>query len=139
MTKHRDQKAVWGERGLFDLCILNHNPLSEAKVAGTQTGQEPGGRSRGHGEGLHTALLPMACSACFLIQPGTTSPWLALPTMGWAFSYQSLVKKTVSRLACSQFLWRHFLSHGSVLSEDYSLCQLDTVPLPLSSPLYLVK
>jgi hypothetical protein len=29
-----------------------------------------------------TGLLPLACSACFLIEPMTTSPGMAPPTMG---------------------------------------------------------
>jgi hypothetical protein len=32
---------------------------------------------------LLTGFLPLACSACFLIEPRTTSPWMAPPTMGW--------------------------------------------------------
>jgi hypothetical protein len=35
------------------------------------------------------ALLTMACSACFLIQPTTTGPGVAPPTMGWALPCQS--------------------------------------------------
>ena len=38
-------------------------------------------------------LLLMACLACFLIQPRTTSPVMALPTVGWAFHYRSLIKQ----------------------------------------------
>ena len=30
-------------------------------------------------------LTPMACSACFLIEPRTTAPEVALPIMGWAY------------------------------------------------------
>jgi hypothetical protein len=37
---------------------------------------------RGHGEMLLTGLLPLACSACFLIEPKTTSPGMVPPTMG---------------------------------------------------------
>ena len=41
--------------------------------------QEPGGRSwcRGHGGVLLTGLFIMACSACFFIEPRTTSPGMA--------------------------------------------------------------
>jgi hypothetical protein len=31
---------------------------------------------------LLTGLLPLPCSACFLIEPRTTSPRMAPPTMG---------------------------------------------------------
>jgi hypothetical protein len=37
---------------------------------------------RGHGGMLLTGLLPLACSACFLIEPRTTSPGMAPPTTG---------------------------------------------------------
>jgi hypothetical protein len=42
---------------------------------------------------LCLALLLMACSDCFLIQPRTTCPEVAVPTVGWAFLYQSQIKK----------------------------------------------
>ena len=42
---------------------------------------------------LLTGLLSMACSACLLKKPRATSPGMALPTMGWALPYQSLIKK----------------------------------------------
>jgi hypothetical protein len=55
--------------------------IREVRI-GIQTGQEPGGRSscRGHGGVLLTGLLLMACSACFLIEPRTTNPRVALLT-----------------------------------------------------------
>jgi hypothetical protein len=37
---------------------------------------------RGHGGMCLTGLLPLACSACSLIEPKTTSPEMAPPTMG---------------------------------------------------------
>jgi hypothetical protein len=37
---------------------------------------------RDHGEMLVTGWLPLACSACFLIEPKTTSPGMALLTRG---------------------------------------------------------
>jgi hypothetical protein len=50
---------------------------------GTHTGQELGVRSwcRGHRGMLLTGLLPLACWACFLIEPKTTSSGMAPPTM----------------------------------------------------------
>lgn len=41
---------------------------------------------------LLIGLLPPACSACFLIQPRTTYPGVALPKMSWAFLYHLLIK-----------------------------------------------
>jgi hypothetical protein len=96
---------------------------------GTHTGQELGGRSwcRGHGRVLLTGLLPLACSACFLIEPRTTSPGLAPPTMGWALPSWSLIKKT----PYSCISWRHFLKGGSFLCGNSSLCQVDTQNQPV--------
>ena len=41
-------------------------------------------RSRGHGERLLIGLFLMAGSACFLIEPRTTSLGMVPPTVGWA-------------------------------------------------------
>lgn len=45
------------------------------------------------------ALLLNACSAGFLLEPRTSSPGMALPTMSWAFP---LIKKIPFRLAYFQ-------------------------------------
>jgi hypothetical protein len=37
---------------------------------------------RGYGGMLLTDLLPLACSACFLLETKTTSPGMAPPTVG---------------------------------------------------------
>jgi hypothetical protein len=73
-------------------------------------------------------LVLIACSACFLIEPRTTSSGMAIPTMGWALPCQSLVKKMPYRLAYGPVLWRQFLKGGSFLSDDLSLCQVDIKP-----------
>jgi hypothetical protein len=48
---------------------------------GTQAGQESRW-CRGHGGMFLPCLLLLACSACSLIEPKTTSPGMAPPTMG---------------------------------------------------------
>jgi hypothetical protein len=55
--------------------------------------------------GLH----PMVCSACFLIEPSTTSPGVMPPTIGWVLSHQSLIKNMPYRFAYNLVLWRHFI------------------------------
>ena len=55
-----------------------------------------------------TGLLLMACSACFLIEPRTTSPGMAPLT--WLSLLTPITKKVPYRLAYVQILWRHFLS-----------------------------
>jgi len=86
VTKNHDQKASWGGKDLFVLGF--HTPCSSSMEVrtGTQAGKKPGGRNRcgGHGGMLLTGLLPMVCSACFLIESRTSSPGITPPTMGWA-------------------------------------------------------
>ena len=75
---------------------------------------------RGHGRMLLTGLFPQPCSACFLIEPKTTSPGMAPPTMGWALPIWSLVEK----MPYSWILWRHFPNWGFFLCDNSSLCQV---------------
>lgn len=77
---------------------------------------------------LLTGLLFIASSACFLQKPGVPA------TMGWAFSYQLLVMKMLSRLTYNPILWRHFLSRSSFLSDDSNLCQVDIKTSQHTSP-----
>ena len=114
-------KASWG-KGLFPHC----SSLKEWGQA-PKTGQEPGSSSqcRDHGSILLTDLLLMAFSACFLIEPRTTSPGVSLPTMSWALPLQSLIKKMSHRLVCSPILWRHLLLEVSS-SQTAQWCQIST-------------
>ena len=50
----------------------------------------------------------------FLMEPRTTSPEMAPPTVGWALPYWSLNEK----MLYSWVSWRHFLNGGSFLSDD---------------------
>ena len=52
----------------------------------------------------------LACSACFLIEPRTNSPGMIPP--------QPNPKKMLYSLAYSPVIWRHFLTWGSLLSDD---------------------
>jgi hypothetical protein len=108
---------------------------------------------RGHGGILLNGLFLMACSACFLIEPRTTCPGMAPPTMGWALPHQSLIKKMPYRLAHSPLL-RHFLTwdfpplrwhmsswyktmqHMSImLIQKKSTLALGMLPFPSQDPL----
>jgi hypothetical protein len=73
-----------------------------------------------------TGLLPVAFSACFLIEPRTTSPEMAPPTMGWDLPPSLLIEKMPYRWVS----WRHFLKGGSFLCDNSSLCQVDTQNQP---------
>lgn len=69
--------------------------------AGTQTGQEPGDRSRGGGGVLVTGLLTLLSSRTLDYQPRDDSTHL-----GWALPQQLLIKK----MPYSQISCRHFLA-----------------------------
>jgi len=88
-------------RGFIWFMLPYHSPSLKKPRTGTQTRPEPGGKRwcRGHGRMVLTGLLFMACSGCFLIKPGTTSPGMTPSTVGGALEYQSLMKKMLCRLA----------------------------------------
>jgi hypothetical protein len=107
MMNHRDQKQV-GEEKVY----LAHTSTSLFIIEGSQ-------HKNSHRVGtwkleliessaywLLTGLLLVACSACFLIEPRTTSPGMAPPTMGWALPHQTLIMK----MPTSWILRRHFLN-----------------------------
>jgi hypothetical protein len=62
---------------------------------------KPGGknRRRGHGVVLLTGLLPMACSACFLMQPRTT--WPGTAPVAWALRINHLSRWRQCDRGCS--------------------------------------
>jgi hypothetical protein len=71
---------------------------------------------RGHGGILLTGLLLLACSACFLIEPKTTSPEMVHPQGDlppW-----SLIEK----MPYSWISWRDSLKGGSSHCDNCSLC-----------------
>jgi hypothetical protein len=74
----------------------------------------------GHGGMLLTGLLPLAHSACFLIEPKTTTH--NGPSHPW-----SLIEK----MPYSWISWRHFLKGVSFLCDNSSLCQVDIQNQPL--------
>jgi hypothetical protein len=72
---------------------------------------------------LLTGLLPLPCSACFLIKPKTASPGMVPPTTDpppW-----SLIEK----MPHSWISWRHFPNWSSFLCDNSSLCHVDTKPV----------
>jgi hypothetical protein len=70
---------------------------------------------------LPIALLPMACSVCFLIEPRTTLSGLVLLTVGWVLHYESSIDKTHRRLAHRPGWWKHVPNWSSVFQNDASL------------------
>jgi hypothetical protein len=117
--KHHDQEASWGGKGLFGLyfhTVVHHQGSQDWNSS------RSGSRSwcRDHEEMLLTGLLPLACSACFLKEPRTTSPEMAPPTMAGPSHPWSLVEK----MPYSWISWRHFLKGGSFLCDSSSCVKL---------------
>jgi hypothetical protein len=65
-----------------------------------------------------TGLLPLACSACSLIEPKTASPEIVPPTRG--LSPWLLIEK----MPYSWISWRHFLNGSSFLCDNSSCVKL---------------
>jgi hypothetical protein len=63
----------------------------------------------GHWGKLLTGLFLMAFSACFLIEPRTTSPRMVPPTMDCTLPHQLLIKAMPYSLAHNPIFWRHIL------------------------------
>ena len=85
VMKHHGQKASWEGKGLFGLhfCIAVHHQ----RKAGQELKQNRNLEAGTEAEAMEgSCLFPMACSACFLIEPRTTSSRVALPIMGWVLS-----------------------------------------------------
>lgn len=111
-------------------------PSPREARTGTQTGQEPEGRSwwKSRGGVLLANLLPIICSTCFLIEPRTSNPGTVPHTMACPLSYQSLRKCPM----CWPTVWfygRDFLIWSSILSNDFSLCQTD-INYPMQTRLH---
>jgi hypothetical protein len=73
---------------------------------------------RGHGGMFFTGLPHLACSACSLIEPKTTSPEMVLPT--GAFPPWSLIEK----MPYNWISWRHFLNWSSFSCDNSSCVKL---------------
>jgi hypothetical protein len=80
---------------------------------------------RGHGGMFFTGLLPLACSACSLIEP-------RLPAQRWHHLRGDLPPwSLIEKMPYSWISWRHFPNWSSFLSDNSSLCQLDTQNQPV--------
>ena len=88
-----------GRKGSVWLTLPHCSPPLKEVSTKTQAGLGPGGSSSctGHGELLLAGLLLMAPSACFVIEPRTTSPGMASLAVGWTFPHQSLIKMPYSQ------------------------------------------
>jgi hypothetical protein len=75
---------------------------------------------RGHGGMLLTGLLPLACSACFLIEPKKDYQ----PRDGTTYNEPSHPWLLTEKMPYSWISWRHFLKGGSFLCDNSSCVRL---------------
>jgi hypothetical protein len=116
-------------KGFIGLKLPTHNSSLKEVRTETQAGKEPGGRSwcRDHGRVLFTGLLSLLSYRTQDQQPrySTTHNGLDPPP------HRLPINKISFKLLWSLIL-RHFLSWGSVSSDDFSVCQVD-LRLPSAS------
>lgn len=85
------------QRVYFRLQCTVYHEVSEGSNSKSELMQSGGGA-------LLPGLLPVAHSACFLIQPKTRRPRVAPPTVGRTFPHQSLIKKLPHWLAQARLM-----------------------------------
>ena len=114
-------RCKFGRKGFIHLILSTL--LLITKGSQDRNSSRSGYRSwyRGRGGMFLTGLLPLACSACSLIEPKNTSPEVVPPTM-MALPAQSLIEK----MPHSWISWRHFPNWSSFLCDNSNLCQVDT-------------
>ena len=77
------------------------------------------------GGGLLSCLLFIASSACFSVEPRTTYPGVATPTMAQFFPHQLLIKKMPSETCLLANLMEAIPQLRFFFPDNYSLCQVD--------------
>jgi hypothetical protein len=117
-AKH-DQEASWGGKDLFSLYL--HIAVHHQRKSGQELTQGRNLEAEADSEAMEECLLPLPCSACFLIELRTTSTGMASSTMSWTLPPWSLIEK----MPYSWISWRHFLKGSSFLCDNSSLCQVD--------------
>jgi hypothetical protein len=114
-------KASWGRKGLLVLDSA-YTSRFQSTTGGSQDGNSDSPESQRQKplKRPRRECCLLACSACFLREPKTTSLGVGSP-IGWALPYQSVILKM-------PYIWilcRHFLK-GSLLSDISSLCHKTT-------------
>jgi len=102
-------RSKLGRKGFIQLTLPHRS--SSPKGSHNWNSSRSGSRSwcRDHGGILLTGLLPLACSACCLIEPKTTSPGTVPPKIGRVLPPWPLLEK----MPYSWVSWRHFYDWGS--------------------------
>ena len=117
-------RSSWGGKGLFGLYfhIAVHHQRSQDW---NSSRSEIRSWCRSHGGMFLTGLPFLACSACSLIEPKTTSSEMVPFIRG--LSPWSLIEK----MPYSWISWRHFPNWSSFPCDNSSLCQVDTQNHPV--------
>lgn len=95
-NKHNDHSTTW--RGK-DLLLLPVDSVSLSKVRAETPDQNLMERTQ------RSAVYCLVC----LMSPRPTCPWVTPPTVGWALSHQSPVRKMPHMCAHSPACWETFL------------------------------
>jgi hypothetical protein len=115
-TKHHDQEASWGGKGLFSLhfhIAVHHQRKSLKQVREQELMQRPW-----RDVPYWLASPGLLSLLSYRTEPKTTSPGMAPPTMG----PPSLITE---KMPYSWISWRHFLKGVSFLCDNSSLCQVN--------------
>jgi hypothetical protein len=100
VMKHQDRKQLGEERVYF----THHSSIEQHEGRNLNgTGTQRQGLMQRPWRGDSYWLAPHG-SLSLLIKPRTTSPGMALPTMGWGLPLQSLIVKVLYRLAYNPVL-----------------------------------
>lgn len=102
---YRSDNTPWPKvtlRGRGWFYLMDHSPSLREVGAGTQ-GHNPEARNWSMDYGGITLTGLLSLLSC-ITQEDHLDPRVAPPTVGWAFAYQSLMKKMLSRLAHRQSL-----------------------------------
>ena len=118
-------RSKLGRKSFIQLTCLHCCSSPKEVRTGTQAGREAGSWCRGHGGMLLIGLLPLACSAYFLIEPKTTA-------QGWLHPQWALPPLIINdKMPYSWISWWHLPNWSSFLCDNSSLCQLDTQNQPV--------
>lgn len=120
LTKHHDHKRLKKERVCASLQFSGHTP----PVTQTRAGTDGRNWGRGHGGGLLTDLLLLACSICFLIQHGAQNQGWQCPQWTGPSLISCQSRKMLHSLLRASVRWGHFHNWVLFFSNDSSLCRV---------------
>jgi hypothetical protein len=113
----RSKLGVGGGGRVYSAYISTLLFITKGSQDGNWSRSESRSWCRGHGGMFLTGLLPLACSACFLIEPKTTRPEMVPPIRGPS----PLITEKIPH---SWISWRNFPNWSSFLGDNSSLCQV---------------